>query len=229
MALYDIKEIVREARLLIDENEDNTALITEADEVANDTDAITEAMVLQSVDTVHRLAPIWRVAEISTEISLPLTKYMRGKAGELPNDFLRMVYAVAEDWCISVYIPIDQDSEQYQMQSSKFAGIRGSAERPVVAIVPGPEASGLRLEVYTTEKDSIKLNYVKRAAIISTKNDATETVTNKVEIASNCKKAVLYFVAKYYMVNIGEPERARHYESVAAELLGLSTGDTSTE
>ena len=227
MAQYEIDNIVKEVRLIIDENEDNEKLITEADEVASNTDAITKAMVVQGIDTVHRLAPLWRLSPLGVGYTVSLAEYKKGKRGYLPTDFLRLVYAEAEDWPGLMSDTVDIDSDEYKMQSSKFAGIRGSVEKPVVAIVPGmiiPAAKGadaqgtdpgLIIEVYTTNKPTVNIAYVKKANVTN----------NKVEIAEKCKEAVLYMIAKYYMVNVGELERAKSYDAVAAELLGLTTGD----
>lgn len=208
------EEIADEVRMIIDENEDNSALITETDEVANDTDKITKEMIMQSVDMVHQIAPLWKTTDVQTQTTVSLTPYKKGKAGTVPSDFLRFVLADASDWSRKVYEPITEGSAEYQMQSSEFAGIRGSAERPVVAIVPG--LINLNIEVYTTSGGSITLAYIKKAS----------AVAGSVTIADMCYKAMLNMVAKYYMVSVGEPERAAHYDAVVKELLGI---DTNTE
>lgn len=205
------QEIADEVRMIIDENEDNSALITETDEVANDTDKITKEMIMQSVDMVHQMAPLWKTTDVQTQTTVSLTNYRKGKAGSVPSDFLRFVFADAEDWSQKVYEPITEGSSEYMMQSSEFAGIRGSAERPVVAIVPG--LIGMTMEVYSTGEEYASLAYIKKAS------EDTDGVT----IADMCYKAVLNMVAKYYMVSVGEPERAGHYASVVNELLGIET------
>lgn len=237
-----IDEIAKDVWMLIDENEDNEKLITDTDEVANDTQAITEAMVLQSVDFVHMMAPVWRVSDIAVSSKIGLTDYKKGKAGQVPADFLKMVSAEASDWPYRVYLPIDQNSDEYEMQASPFAGIRGSAEKPVVAIVPGvlpvtggnsqetedeeteeddtetvTETSGLIIEAYTTNDTKLTLQYIKKAA----------EEAGGVTIADKCYVAVLNMIAKYYMINVGDTARAQYYESVAAEQLGLSTNTNS--
>lgn len=205
------EEIADEVRMIIDENEDNSALITETDEVANDTDKITKEMIMQSVDMVHQMAPLWKTTDVQTQTTVSLTPDKKGKAGNVPSDFLRFVLADASDWSRKVYEPITEGSAEYQMQSSEFAGIRGSAERPVVAIVPG--LSGLNMEVYSTANSSVTLAYIKKAS-----EDASG-----VTIAEMCYKAVLNMVAKYYMVSVGEAERAGHYDTMVGELLGIPT------
>ena len=206
-----IQEIADEVRMIIDENEDNSALITETDELANDTDKITKEMIMQSVDMVHQMAPIWKTTDVQTPTLVSLNPYKKGKAGTVPSDFLRFVFADAEDWNQKVYEPITEGSAEYMMQSSEFAGIRGSAERPVVAIVPG--LINLNMEVYSTEKGTATLAYIKKAV------EEVDGVT----IADMCYKAMLNMVAKYYMVSVGEPERAAHYDAVVNELLGINT------
>lgn len=205
------QEIADEVRMIIDENEDNSALIDEADEVANDTDKITKQMIMQSVDMVHQMAPLWKTTDVQTQTTVSLQKYRKGKAGAVPGDFLRFVAADADDWSHKVYEPITEGSAEYQMQASEWAGIRGSAERPVVAIVPG--LIGMNMEVYTTDKDAATLAYIRKA----------KAEKGGVMIADMCYKAVLNMVAKYYMVSVGEAERAAHYNAVVNELLGINT------
>lgn len=205
-----ISEIIADVRMVIDENEDNSALITEVDEVANDTDKIIRSILTQSIDEVHQMAPLWRTSDIIASIDIALEN---NTYGEMPADFLRFVYADAKDWALPVYNPIDQDSDEYKMQRSEFAGIRGSAEKPVVAIVPYKMvASGLRVEVYSTESDKLNLVYLKKA----------KEEEGKLEVAELSYPAILRMIAKHYMINIGEQERAKYYDAMAMELLDIS-------
>lgn len=211
MAEYSIEDIVKDVRILIDENEDNERLIAEDDEVANNTDTISKAMIIHSIDQVHLIAPLWRVAEISVETTVDLSD----KRGAIPEYYLRYVYAKADDWAYKVFEPIDQESDEYKMQFSEFEGIKGSAEKPVVAIVPDQlQKSGLGIEVYSTEENTISLVYVKKA---SAETDA------ELKISILCYQAVLNMIAKNYMINVNEPDRAKYYDAMVMESLGIST------
>lgn len=56
----------------------------------------------------------------------------------LPDDFLRLVCFKMSDWSYAVTDAVTEDSQAYRMQRSRFPGIRGNPERPVVAITSQP-------------------------------------------------------------------------------------------
>lgn len=77
-----------------------------------------------------------------------------GGAGwlSLPADFLRLVTFEMNDWERPAGQPIDPTSAAYALQRGRFAGLRGTPQRPVVAIVR--HASGLALEFYSCRTES---------------------------------------------------------------------------
>lgn len=64
----------------------------------------------------------------------------------LPADFLRLVTFEMNDWERPAGEPIDPASAVYALQRGRYEGLRGSPQRPVVAIVR--HATGLALEFY---------------------------------------------------------------------------------
>ncbi|MDE7375902.1 MAG: hypothetical protein K2N16_03535 [Muribaculaceae bacterium] len=70
----------------------------------------------------------------------------------LPADFLRLVTFEMNDWERPAGEPIDPASAAYALQRGRFAGLRGTPQRPVVAIVR--HASGLVLEFYSCRSKS---------------------------------------------------------------------------
>lgn len=205
-----VEEITHDVRMLIDENEDNSLLISETDEVANGTDEIIRKSIIPAIDRVNAIAPTELLSDVTETTTLTLTPHKKGKAAAAPEHMHRFIYADAQDWDTVLYEAISNTDERYEMQSSEFAGIRGSASRPVVALVPGG-GKKLRLEVYSTAQNDLTLGYVKRASMTA----------GKVEIAEAVYEAALCEVARYYMVSVGEAERARYYEQLAMEQLGM--------
>lgn len=70
----------------------------------------------------------------------------------LPADFLRLVAFEMNDWERPASEPIDPASTAYALQRSRCLGLRGTPERPVVAVVR--HASGLALEFYSCRSTS---------------------------------------------------------------------------
>lgn len=73
----------------------------------------------------------------------------------LPPDFLRLVAFEMNDWERPAGEPIDPASAAYALQRGRFAGLRGTPQRPVVAIVR--HASGLMLEFYSCRSKSASI------------------------------------------------------------------------
>ena len=61
----------------------------------------------------------------------------------LPSDFMRLVAFRMSDWKRTIFDPIKETDPEYGKQSSKWKGICGSPEKPVVAIVHRSEGKVL--------------------------------------------------------------------------------------
>ena len=210
----DKETILKDVRVLLDEQRENAALIEDEDPISVETDTILWSYVTQAVDEVHLSAQSWMVAPVSVSSDIALSDYRKGKKGSLPVDFLRMIKLSAEDLNADVYEPISEDSDEYLQQQSKWAGVRGNADRPVAAILPNHtgENSGLALEVYGTKLSSCNLLYIKRATV---SDDA-------IDIAPMCYRSVLYTMAKHYLLTIGDSEKAALFGLTAGGLVGAS-------
>ena len=127
--------LIEQVKVAIDENvssEDLAAL--------GDTDTLAlEDIILSKVPDGARLtvldAPHWMLGTGVDFSGEPITWH--GTAGHvtLPSDYLRLVMYKMSDWSYGVTNAIGEDSADYLLQSSRWLGIRGNAERPVVAIV----------------------------------------------------------------------------------------------
>lgn len=218
--------ILQDARLLLDEQRNNEVLIASEDTISVETDTLLWSFILQAIDEVHLNAQAWLMGDVLTRVDVSLSSRGRtGKKGTLPEDFLRLIRMDASDWAMPVYEPIDPDSEEYMMQSSRWRGARGNQDRPVVAVVPGDTdgSKSLNVEVWETEQDSAHLVYVKRSAIVT--DNGQETVT----IAEHCYRALLYTLAKHYLFAIGETERAAICGATAGALIGTASQQEETQ
>lgn len=221
-----IEDIKRDVRIIVDENDEIDHLLEiEDDPDALMTDEITEAMVLRAIDKVHQMAPLPMVAEMSK--TLPLNTLQQdmqyGIRLTLPADWLRLVSAKMTGWQKVVTDAVDEDSREYLMQMSDFAGIRATARKPVVAIVPNSHGAGMVLEAYPKGNDTtVSVRYVGMAEIKETQDPGETDKTKKTEIATRCYDAVLYMIANLYLQSVGETEKAKVMAMECAEMLGLS-------
>lgn len=67
----------------------------------------------------------------------------------LPSDFLRLLCFRMSDWERPVFSAISESDPEYELQSSRYKGLRGTPQKPVVAIVRRME--GLALEFYSSK------------------------------------------------------------------------------
>lgn len=221
MSAYKYSQIERDVRILLDENEDNTPLLEDLEPVTLQTEKMIREHVLQSIDEVFSNAQLYLLNEVVEYIVPELEEHKPyGKCCMVPLDFLRFVVVNAPDWMTPVYDPIDQDSDEYQMQRSPFIGIRGNKERPVVAIVP--YHGRLKMEVYETDNNQVQFGYIQKAQAQQSQefmlNGLKEDIT--FNIPDLLYKAVCYTIAKYYLLSVGDTEKATSFGNVADMLIG---------
>lgn len=142
--------LIEQVKVAIDENVSSKAL---ADLQDIDTLLLND-IIASKVEDAARLvileAPYWLLGVGQT---FPCPVRWEGSAGYgpgsivLPDDWLRLVSFRMSDWSMGVTDAIDQSSPEYAMQRSRFVGVRGNPESPVVAIVQS--GAGLVLEFYS--------------------------------------------------------------------------------
>lgn len=150
--VYKILHIARDVRIAIDENKTSEQLIADED---IDTLSLNDIVRSKIVEAVRRV-----VTEAPTHLldgGLPFgdAVYWRSKGSGwtlLPEDFMRLLIFKMSDWERPVYEPITAADPQYQLQFSRYKGLRGNPQKPVVAIVS--RAEGRALELFSCKNNS---------------------------------------------------------------------------
>lgn len=144
-----MQQIVRDVRVALNFNAEPAAPI-EAPCAGLPLDEIIRAKAVEAVREAHLEARPCQLECCRPFVpdALGIT-WTEGGAGwlALPADFLRLVAFEMNDWERPAAEPIDPSSAAYALQRGRFAGLRGSPQRPVVAIVR--HASELVLEFYS--------------------------------------------------------------------------------
>jgi hypothetical protein len=204
--VYQLENIKQDVRVCMDENRTDDSLIIGGDEETIDLDAIIESKVLEAVRRVHSEAPYYFLEQghnfTSSGIFWNGTNDTSGWL-LLPNDFLRMVVFEMSDWERPAYNALTVDDPDYAKQRSRIKGIRGSVQRPVVAVAVRPE--GKVLEFYSCNSRNATIS--KAVYIPMPEFD----VMNSVEICERCYQAVVYTVAALTLVSMGETEKANAF------------------
>lgn len=219
--IVQLTQIKRDVRVALDEDRDSATLINADNINALKMDDIIESKVAEAVDRVHGVAPYWMLEQghnFNDDTTVGSTDYPYGihwaemESGWvlLPDDFLRMVVFEMSDWERPVYAFITPADAEYAKQRSRVKAIRGTAQRPVCALVLRPE--GKALEFYSCKSNEATIGkavYIPCAAVES----------GGIDISERCYTAVVYTVAGLVVTALGEAERSKVFFEAASTYL----------
>ena len=118
----------------------------------------------------------------------------------LPEDFLRLSVFEMSDWACPVYELITPADPRYQLQYSRYKGIRGTADQPVCVLGVRPE--GRVLEFYSCRSKKVT---VTRGVYIP---KAEKDNDGGYDVSPLCYDAMVSMAAGMTLLTIGERERA---------------------
>lgn len=211
MAVYQTDRIGRDVRIALDRNmtSDALKLIGDVDTLA--LDDIIKSKILEAVKRVHSAAPAHLLDGGYNFGDAIYWKEHESGWTLLPEDFMRFVVFQMDDWERAVFYPINTDDPEYEKQSSRFKGIRGTYQRPVCAISIRPE--GRIMEFYSCRTKDAK---VSRAVYLPyPKFDKYGAV----EICERCYEAVIYTIAALVLTTFGDAEKSAALNELAKTAL----------
>ena len=211
MTVYHLDEIAGDVRIALDQNTTSDVLkeIGDVDTLAlND---IIKSKIIEAVKRVHSSAPPYLLDgghNFGDEVY-----WQKCESGWvlLPEEFMRFVVFQMSDWERAVFYPIKVDDPEYEKQSSRFKGIRGTTQRPVCAISIRPE--GRVLEFYSCKSQDAT---VSRAVYLPyPKIDKYGAI----EICQRCYDAVVYTIAALVLTTFGDVEKSSALNELAKSVL----------
>lgn len=206
--LYRIEKIEGDVLVAIDENHDQRGLLADGD-----TDALTLSEIIRSKveDGVRRVllsAPL-RLLDGLRAIEGGLHERGDGSGWMLlADDFLRLAVVRLSDWERPVFEAITADDPRYELQFSRYSGIRGNRQKPVAAIVR--RAEGLALELYPGSGMVLQGEYV---SVRRFDRDGG------IEIPERCYRAVVYETAGLVLATIGQAEQSALMRELSKQIL----------
>lgn len=218
---YLVENIIKEVKVALDENVDSSALSGLGDVDTLKLDEIIESKVVDAARIIESNAPAHL---LDSGRAFGESIGWDGQPGygagyiHLPDDFMRLVCFQMSDWDYAVTVAITEDSPQYQMQRSRFAGVRGNPQKPVVAITSQP--IGLVLEFFSCY--SGESAFIKKARYIP----IPRIKNGKIDICEKLKRAVVYYTAYLAALSLGNGDAAGAMLAVARELADI-TSDNS--
>lgn len=199
---YKIEGVVSDVRVALDENEITKNLIEDTDTLM--LDDIIRQKLLDAIRSVSVSAPanlLYDAPALELEGSITWTDSEGVFDGtiKLPSDFLRLVVFKMDDWSVPVFNPISDSSALYYQQKSKWKGVRGNYQRPVVAVVHSDDGVGLEFfGSISAEAEVEKAKYIKEPSI----------AVDEVEICQRLYDSVVYYTAGLTAMTQGEANLA---------------------
>lgn len=198
--IYKSSDIICDVRVAIDQNMTSDGLITEADVETLSLDEIIGSKIVEGVRRVETSAPVHFLEEGHNFGDGVFWEELESGWVLLPDDFMRLIAFRMSDWERTVYSAISAEDPLYRRQSSRYKGLRGTAQRPVCAIVN--RAEGKALEFYSCKSRNAQ---VTRASYIPYPRIDRN---GGIDISERCYQAVVYTVAALTLTAFGEVNRA---------------------
>lgn len=208
--VYRLEEIERDVRTAIDENRTSEQLITDGDVETLSLNDIIRSKIEEAVRRVETTAPVHYLEE--GHVFGDAVYWESNGSGWilLPDDFMRLVAFRMSDWERTCYMAISADDPTYDLQSSRYKGIRGNVQKPVCAIVN--RAEGKALEFYSCDSEEA---YVKRASYIPYPRMDED---DGIDISERCYTAVVYTAAALVLTAYGASEQAAAMSALAKSI-----------
>lgn len=208
--VYKIEIVERDVRIAIDENKTGEQLISDEDVDTLSLNDIIRSKIVEAVRRVESSAPVRYLEE--GHVFGDAIYWERNGSGWtlLPDDFMRLVAFRMSDWERTCYMAISADAPLYDLQSSRYKGIRGNVQKPVCAIVN--RAEGKALEFYSCNSEDA---YVKRASYIPYPEIDED---DGIDISERCYTAVVYMTAALVLTAYGASEQAAAMNTLAKSI-----------
>lgn len=209
--IYKLAQIAQDVRVALDENKISDQLIRDED---IDTLSLEEIIRSKIVEAVRRVVIEAPIHLLDGGVPFGDAVYWRDQGSGwilLPDDFMRLMIFKMSDWERPVYEPITAADPRYALQFSRYKGIRGNPQKPVVAIVS--RAEGHALELFSCKNTSAT---VEQAVYFPLpKEDEYGGIT----IPERCYEAVVYEAASLVAQAIGEREQGGELSELGKQLL----------
>ena len=187
--------MAKDVRIAVDMNHDSTPLIVEGDLDTLSFNDIIYAKLTDAVRMVEMEAPL-HLLEQGHQFGDAVTWGENGKGWILlPNDFMRLVVFKMSDWAYAVSEAISDDDPVYTRQFSKWKGVCGNPERPVVALVN--RAEGNVLEFFSCHDDTATVDQAVYIPLPRIDPDGG------IDVSEKCYKAAVYRAGALALSSIG--------------------------
>lgn len=211
---YSVNDLKKEVRLTLDQNATGGQLLSLSDIDALMLESIIEEKLIDAARIVEMDAPVHTLGsgKKMDNVTVRWSGDMVGVGSiSVPEDFLRLVVFKMSGWYRPVSSLVSITDSLYSLQKSKYAGLRGTPMKPVVALVPSE--TGQELEFYScvNNEDSIELcQYIPMPSV----DDA-----GNISLCERLESAIVYYASSLVANSVGESELGGVLSATATELM----------
>lgn len=209
--VYQVARIVSDVRIAMDENTTSDGLISEEDV---DTLALEEIVRSKIEDAARGVLVVAPVHLLDGGLPIGDTVHWRDQGCGwilLPDDFMRLLIFRMSDWERPVYNAITEMDPVYKQQFSRYKGLRGNPQKPVIAVTR--RAEGLALELFSCKDKNATIEqgmYLPYPRI-----DRDEGI----DIPERCYRSVIYEAASLALATLGRGDLSSIMSELSKQLL----------
>lgn len=220
---YTVSDIIKEVRIVLDMNNSSAqlAMVDDIDTLTIDEiirSRLAEGVRLTELEAPHHLLDSGEI--FGGSIYWKVREGVGSGSIVLPEDFLRLITFQMSDWDRAATKPIYEDDPLYAMQSSRYPGICGNPQRPVVAITNQPV--GLVLEFYSCSRG--KGVEVRRARYLPLPKEKG----GKIRICEKLREAAIYRTGHIVALSIGDAALATSLLTESRQLMERASQTDNT-
>lgn len=214
-----VSNIVRDVRVVLDQNMSSTALSSLPDVDTLSLDDLIESKIEDAARLVVESAPLPLLSDVveaysSFDMDMRDTFPYYGSI-PLPTTFLRLVSFQMDSWEYPVHEAISPLSPLYKQVQNRY-GIIGTPEKPVVCVKPSLGDGSPVLEFYSASEATEDVHHCTYVAIPKI---TTSGNTKIITLGAHLERPTVYYAASLVAKSIRENELADKLAGTCTELL----------
>lgn len=214
--IVQMVDMVRDVRVCLDQNMTTDALLSAGDTETLQIDAIIRSKVIDAVRIVEQQAPVGMLENGHSFVDDGANDQGSVHWGDsnsgwvlLPDDFMRLICFEMSDWARPCFEAITPTDALYKQQRSAVVGVRGSWERPVVAL--SLRAEGRVLEFYSCKSEEATVTRSEYVPLPHVDKDGG------VDLCGRCRSGIVYMAASLVASTYGKTEQAEVLRKLSEE------------
>lgn len=189
---YATSDLVKEVRVVLDHNMEDTKLKEFGDTNTLTLDEIIESKLIDAANVIGENAPYYMVDNATNwKDESTLIDFSNKKIGSdiyivsisLPSDYLRLVSIKMSDWVHDVKVETDSNSLDYELLFNEFSGVVGTPNNPRITV----SNENKKVYLYCSEQGSTLEHFYYLPKI--------QESGENMNISTLLKRAIVYYAA----------------------------------